>query len=142
MMFYRSLPELKCYICHRHCDQQAWPLWSKYCSAWQSLEFTINGLHSNYCVSSDILYTEKARKVFLYGKGHKIKKGEILPQYTISPQIGRTSVHIRNLKEIANLNKDLVLGDPPPPSLMVKYHTFPFFLNFETLPLVSSFVSS
>ena len=42
------------------------------------------------------------------------------------------AVHIRNLKEIANPNKDLVLGDPYPPSL-VKDRTFALF-NFGTLP--------
>ena len=45
------------------------------------------------------------------------------------------AVHIRNLKELANLNKDLVLGGPP---LMVKDHTFALF-NFGTLPIVNIF---
>ena len=35
------------------------------------------------------------------------------------------TLHTRNLKEIAILNKDLVLGDPP---LMVKKHTFDFLI--------------
>ena len=43
------------------------------------------------------------------------------------------AVHIRNLKEIAKLDKDLVLGDPPA-TLMVKDLTFALF-NFGTLPL-------
>ena len=43
------------------------------------------------------------------------------------------TVHTRSLKEIAILNKDLVLGDPPPP-LMFKDHTFALF-NFGTHPL-------
>ena len=42
------------------------------------------------------------------------------------------TVHTRSLKEIAILNKDLVLGGPPP--LMDKDHTFAIF-NFWTLPL-------
>ena len=44
------------------------------------------------------------------------------------------TVHTRSLKEIAILNKNLVLGDLPPPPSMVKDHTFALF-NFWTLPL-------
>ena len=45
------------------------------------------------------------------------------------------TVHIRNLKEIAILNKDLVLGDPP---LMVKDRTYAFLLIVGPFPNVKN----